>query len=229
MDEKKENLTDTAKELVEKMPIPKRPPKKFFGIKNGSHVNNRSFENDFGQFVDCYGRKFDPELHINKKGRPLVSASGLLRCKKNKAMTVSQMCDVSNIIENKDETTAITDTNIEQEKAPAGPDVKLQDEALGSASAEIIFTLGIAIFGQDYLPTENERLYMSSAFTQYYKSKNMNDLPPGLILATAILSYIAPRLHKETSITKIKKCFYWVKSKIFRQPMETNHKKQAAG
>jgi len=208
---KKGKIDETAKELVKEMSKPRKEKKNI----TGSSRENQVFETQTNGLVDCYGRTFCPDLHINKKGKPLVSSrSGLLRCKKGKAPSISEICDISDIFEKQRQKKELANEKDLSNEAVLSSDDTAQNQTLGSASAEIVFTVGMAAGGEDFIPSKQERVYMSSAFTQYYQSKGMKDLPPGFILASALLSYIAPRMNKPKTQTKLKKLYIYLKSKL---------------
>lgn len=70
---------------------------------------------------------------------------------------------------------------------------------LGKASAGFLFSMGIAIGGEDFAPIvdpvtgTNEPLAMQAAFSNYYLATGKTDLPPGLMLTMVICSYAVPR------------------------------------
>jgi len=102
--------------------------------------------------------------------------------------------------------------------------------ACGVTTAEMIFMIGQAVGGDEWKPTDQERQYMVYAWGRYYEMKNITDLPPGVILATAIGMYMAPRLTKPKTQARLIAAYLkvrgWVRKVLGKgKPVEpTAHK-----
>jgi hypothetical protein len=75
--------------------------------------------------------------------------------------------------------------------------------AAGRAFAQLTFMCGRAFGGEEWAPillVENgvtkydEDAFMTEAYTEWCKAKNIKDVPPGVILSVALISYAAPRM-----------------------------------
>jgi hypothetical protein len=94
--------------------------------------------------------------------------------------------------------------------------------------------LAIAVFGMttgilaqsigpEWLPREpppglpGEKEMVCTALATYMKSKNMPDLPPGVMLCLVIGMYSAPRLQAPATKEKVKGMWFWLRSKFGRK------------
>jgi len=163
-----------------------------------------------GSAPDSSGAVFDPSLHqLGKDGSPVITKKGLFK-KRRGTGTKSKIADMT------------------------PPDSMANFQACGSTSAEIIFIACQGIGGPDWTPRDEERAYMTEAFTQYYTAKDVQDLPPGVILATALISYGAPRFVMPTTQGRFKRAVAWTKNKIktlrgIRTPEKVEKPKDLAG
>lgn len=100
-----------------------------------------------------------------------------------------------------------------------------EGEAVSSACAvtvvETIFTLGQAIGGDEWKPSDNERAYMVDAWGSYFRAKGITDLPPGWAVVIATSAYAIPRLRKPKTQTRMiagySKVRAWVRSVFGRK------------
>lgn len=138
--------------------------------------------------VDVWGRVFDPTIHLTDEGgAPLKSPKGKLRVQRGKGIKKSTIAGIK-------KETIYNQT--------------------GAATAEILFVTSIAVGGGEWQPTEDERLYMSHAWAEYFRSKGIKDLPPGCILATALISYAIPRFTQPVTKSRLSRAFGWLKTKF---------------
>lgn len=140
--------------------------------------------------TDSEGVVFDKELHAtDNDGKPSVTKLGKFRKKKG----------VSSI--------AI------KEKQKKAEDVVNNEKALqemGEGAAGTFVAVGAAIFGEDFLPeNQDEERRLSEAFAKYLKASGMKDLPPGLALTVALGAYGYRRVHKPQVKSKLQKFKDW--------------------
>ena len=76
--------------------------------------------------------------------------------------------------------------------------------ACGTTTAQMTFMLGMVVGGEEWKPSHDESVYMATAWTDYFRAKGIKDLPPGVVVATALISYAGPRLFKPNTQTRIK-------------------------
>jgi len=140
---------------------------------------------------DASGASFDSTLHqMSKDGMPKITKAGNFKKKPGKSKSA-----IANV---------------------TPPDEDASYKACGSSTAEIIFIAGQGIGGAEWKPRPEERAYMSDAWTQYYKAKGVEDLPPGVIVATALISYVAPRFTMPETQTRTKRFTNWFKGQLTR-------------
>jgi len=78
-------------------------------------------------------------------------------------------------------------------------------------------TLSMAL-GPEWKPqSPEERDMVSNAIGQYLKSKEISDIPPGIMLAVVVLAYSAPRLNAPSTKEKIARGWLWLKAKFTRR------------
>lgn len=168
-----------------------------------STVSEENFVTEDSQTpLDRYGRSFDPETHVvDDQGSPLLTKAGFLRVKRGKGLKQSSV------------------------GKPDHATGEGQSQACGITTAELIFVMGVVIGGEDWLPENHERLYMQDAWSQYFEKKGIQDLPPGILIATAMVSYVVPRLTKPTTQTRLGKAWRWVKNRFRKRSEEKEHER----
>lgn len=60
----------------------------------------------------------------------------------------------------------------------------------------------------------NERVAVVDALQKYFTAKQVQDLPPGLMLTFILASYAAPRFGVDNTKTKMQRAYLWGKSKL---------------
>lgn len=66
------------------------------------------------------------------------------------------------------------------------------------------------IDGDEWLQTEAERKYQEGVWKAYYIAKGAVDLPPGLLVCVALLSYAGPRLRAPKTSEKVGRIRKWI-------------------
>jgi hypothetical protein len=162
---------------------------------------------------DRKGRAFDPNLHdVDENGDPILTTKGTLkmlkagRPKKNiqsKLNTESSAPKVAT-------SSGLVDQNNYNDARPAGV-----------TSAHMLMTGGVMLFGDEWRPVIDEkkgideRANLEDAFTEYYASRGVKDMPASAVLITAILGYALPRFSKPKTQEKAKG--WWAKYKLWRE------------
>ena len=144
---------------------------------------------------DKAGNRFNPEIHATgNDGRGKKTASGNWAKKRGrKAGSLKIPGDKSA------ETRAI---ELEARK-------KAESAALGQVAANLVFTLGVGLGGDEWRPEidpttgKDEPAHMTTAFGDYFHAKNMQDIPPGVALVLAVAMYAAPRFAKPKTQTRV--------------------------
>lgn len=96
--------------------------------------------------------------------------------------------------------------------------------------AGMLFTTSTGIlsmvFGNEWQPrSEEEKQAVTGALATYCQSKEVKDIPPGVLLACVVLAYAAPRLREPNTMGKLKLTWLWCKAKV--APFFSRRKKTA--
>jgi hypothetical protein len=74
------------------------------------------------------------------------------------------------------------------------------------------------IFGPEWKPeSEEEKKSVVEPLAAYYRSKEIKDLPPGMMVVIVVAAYSARRIPKPGTSAKLKLCWLWFKSKFSRK------------
>lgn len=119
-------------------------------------------------------------------------------------------------------------TETEQPAQPAQP----TEPAIVKAAvdyrllAETTFDMGTGLLcmtiGPEWKPRQmevngqivDERAIVCDALQKYYTAKQVQDLPPGVLLAFVLVSYSAPRFAEPNTSSKVKLAWQWAKVKV---------------
>jgi hypothetical protein len=91
--------------------------------------------------------------------------------------------------------------------------------APAQATAQAIFMLGIVAGGSEWQPRVdnsiglNEAETMTKAWRDYYASKGIRDIPPGVALTIALTAYTLPRAMMPQTQGRLKRVKNWLGSK----------------
>lgn len=98
-----------------------------------------------------------------------------------------------------------------------------QNRMAGAMAGTMLVRISAAFGGPEFLPrtinipgglTYNEEEFLQSAFGDYFVAKGISDLPPGMVLASALLMYYAPRFQEPAVREKGSKFVRWCKARI---------------
>ena len=93
------------------------------------------------------------------------------------------------------------------------------DTALGAVAAAMTIKTCVICFGREWEPIKSEEnnidefAYMARSYDEYFKSKNIEDFPPGVALSIALAAYAAPRLTLPETRSRTGKVTGWFKRK----------------
>lgn len=94
-------------------------------------------------------------------------------------------------------------------------DYVLMADATFDMSAGILATT----LGPEWNPkSPEERDMICKPLATYYKSKGVQDLPPGLMLTIVICAYAAPRMREPSTSSKLRVFWAWLKERVRRKP-----------
>lgn len=85
--------------------------------------------------------------------------------------------------------------------------------------AEVSFDMGTStlsmVLGPEWQPkSKDERASVCVALETYYRTKQVGDMPPGVMLCFVLLAYSAPRLREPSTQEKLKIGFAWLKNRF---------------
>ena len=154
---------------------------------------------------DTKGNSFDPALHqTNPDGSPKLSPK-TGRLMKRRAPRDRK-------------------SSVAQPDAPLqGGGEATQIKMAATATVESIGMLGRMLGGEEWAFVRSvehsidEKAAGIDAFTQYYTSKGVTDVPPGVIITIWALSYIGPRMAMPQTKSRFNLAVAWVKNKLSRK------------
>lgn len=86
--------------------------------------------------------------------------------------------------------------------------------ALSEMTFDMATGIAAGVFGDEWKPREEaERQAVCVPLAAYLKSKNVTDIPPGVMLCVVVIAYSAPRLRAPSTAGKLKLAWEWVKAK----------------
>ena len=178
-------MTEIADKLVNEMPPVQENAIDQLQVKKQSKLD---------KLRDNMGRAFSKEYHkIGDDGEPLLTTKGTLRVvrgpHKKKLPPVSTIGGV--------------ETPGPLGLADGQPGTDADIIATGQSAASLTFVIGMMIFKSDGQPTQAEINQVTMAYQTYFRAKNIRDLPPGIVLVTALASYAVPRFMKPQQIKKM--------------------------
>ena len=97
--------------------------------------------------------------------------------------------------------------------------VKLPNyKQMGEMTFDLSTGIMVKVFGDEWKPScPDERNTMVDAIRAYYESKQLPDIPPGMMLCFMIAVYSAPRFAAPATKNKLSLLWAWVKVKVFRR------------
>ena len=156
---------------------------------------------------------FDPAIHeTDSLGKPVLTPTGRFKKLSRNRKEVNPHRKINSTL-----------GGVTQGKQETGQGVP-NFAAVGQGMAETLFTIGRTLGGEEWAPIKrddlgiDERAAMSDAFTSYAKSKNLKDIPPGIMLTIVILGYAGPRFAMKQTQSRMAKVREWFRN--LRKPKE---------
>lgn len=105
-------------------------------------------------------------------------------------------------------------------------DEDLQRISVATTSAGLFVTMGVTLFGDEWLPDEKEKEIeqLVRAFDEYYKAAGVVNIPPSVGLVIALSGYTLKRVTKPITKSKLGKIKDAIKDrvlKVFRRNKKT--------
>lgn len=147
---------------------------------------------------------FDPEIHaVNPDGTPRLKADGTYALKRGSkaGKRARAALPPKNAASVEDAGAAAKPSENTEEAAR-----KIQLEASAAMSANIVFNIGVMVFGDPLGKPKDkgEAEGMKLAFQNYYTIRGVPDIPPELGLFIVVAAYAGPRLRHESMRDKVK-------------------------
>lgn len=99
--------------------------------------------------------------------------------------------------------------------AIATPDKPVNYELMSGMLFDMSVGTMSMVFGPEWQPKDgNERGMMVTSLKAYLESKQVKDIPPGMLLAVVCIAYSAPRLRQPATADKLKIGWTWFKFKV---------------
>lgn len=182
-------------EKSEPPPAPEPTPGNLFEIPK---------KNPHPGYVDRYGREFDPDLHEEKDGKPVLNRDKFLKLKPGRPRVEA--------------------SRIFQPQAPAvevvpPAQVAVEVEQARRQNAETIITIFFASFeqlGESWKPTPGEYKGAVDCTARIMAKYNMRETPPELQLAAIFMLYAGNRLRQPENKPILDALVLWVKQKILQ-------------
>lgn len=160
---------------------------------------------EYAGHSDKYGRPFDPAIHtVDSEGKPKISGrNGKLCIKPGKGGHPG------------------TQNPQDGPKVKAPEPVNAAYMEAARATVDSIEAIGMMIGGDEWRYVQDtdkgidQRVAGYSVFANYYESKQIEDIPPGLAILMWSLAYALPNLVKPKTKSRLEKARDWVKLKLF--------------
>jgi len=150
--------------------------------------------------VDADGTPFDPEVHATSPdGTPSQTSKGRWRKRRGRQGRRSQLHD----------------TAVDRQREAQ----RQQIQAAATYTVDSIGMLGQIIGGQEwqflYDPQTglDERAQGIEAWRRYYEARGITDIPPGAAIALWGVSYVAIRMTRPQTQTRMQRAWSWIKRK----------------
>ena len=144
--------------------------------------------------LDSMGRAFNRTLHItDENDQPRLTKGGKLKIKRGQGPNARPKVSTIGGLEPKPGIGF----------AEGQPASEAEIIVTGQSAASLTFLLGMVVFKEDGKPTQDEINQVTYAYQTYFRAKNIRDLPPGVVLATALITYAGPRLMKPKTSKRI--------------------------
>jgi hypothetical protein len=193
------------------------------------HAVNKAQEESNAQAnspVDKAGTRFDPALHeTGPDGKGILGVRGNWRAKRGRKTGGPVSGSVAG-------------STLGAPTGPTAQDVKAaqneqQSRIAGAAAAQMLFVAGRVIGGEEWAPRKDEKTgvdeeaLLTSAFGDYFKAKDVKDIPPGAALAFVLMMYAGPRFTMPQTQQRVKSfkariVQWWVNHKLRKQGLRAS-------
>lgn len=174
----------------------------------------------YSHLKDKNGFSFDPEIHETKKdGTPKLSKNNILCRRPGRRAGASK-------------SRVFAGPQKPEDKAEVLPGSEnAHYEAAGRAMAQTVFGVGVMLFGEEWRPMRQEQVgldeaaQMQDAWADYFRARGVVDVPPGVAVGIAMVSYALPRFGMPKTRSRLGALVDRWKGRKRRKPApETNDK-----
>jgi outer membrane biosynthesis protein TonB len=88
--------------------------------------------------------------------------------------------------------------------------VEASIQMTATAATQMTILTAVILGGEDFAPEKNELaggmrddIFLQQSYAAYLRTKNIIDVPPGVALAFALITYVAPRINKPKVQTRV--------------------------
>lgn len=203
-----DSLDDTADDIASELPEPQD-----HAIKQATAELAAENPAATAQELDALGVPWDSGVHATgPDGKGILTKAGVWR--KRRGVKGSAPHLNTSIADNKP---APTDEEI------SAKGLDLQSRMAGGYLATLMIRFSIALGGDSFYPRTyemaggvkvNEEKMLQTAWGDYFVAKGVVDVPPGVMLLSALAMYYMPRLQAPEVKQKATGALFWVKEKF---------------
>jgi hypothetical protein len=157
-------------------------------------------ENPFAGVKDSLGREFDPVVFRLKNGQPQVDTRGRFVPAGLGRRTGGALSTIP------PDSPAVPAAAAQTAPLPPAPD---EYHLAAQAACRALYALGMLLGGDEWMPEGDEHTNLVNAAEAYFRAKQFKDVPPGLALTIAVAGYVAPRLSKPKTLSRLEKLRLW--------------------
>lgn len=178
--------SEPVEEVVKDIPEEFTPPEQT--EQTSENDGTEQAESQQETFLSPSGEVFNPEIHIAKD--KLNKDGSFKRKRQRKA----------------------------GQESPEMPEVLPQEGPENNACAVtcvfIFEQLGVAVCGDGFKGTPQEKLFLTNTFQRYFDEQGISDLPSGIAVVIALTSYTVAKLQNESCRQRAKPFWESVKTKV---------------
>lgn len=164
--------------------------------------------------LDELGVPWNPEFHATgADGKGIRTAKGAWRKRRGVAGSRPYL-----------NTSAANSAPAEPKEDPSVTEQRTlehQNRMAGAMAGTMLVRISAAVGGKEFLPrnitaagvTYNEEQFLQTAFGDYFVAKGISDIPPGMVLASALCMYYLPRFQEPAVKERAGGFMHWVKKK----------------
>lgn len=155
-------------------------------------------ENPFAGQKDSLGREFDAAVFRLKNGQPQIDTRGRFVPAGLGRKTGGALSTIP------------PDVPLAPPPPPlAAPPAPDEYHLAAQAACRALYALGMLLGGDEWMPEGDEHTNLVNAAEAYFRAKQFKDVPPGLALTIAVAGYVAPRLSKPKTLSRLEKLRLW--------------------